>query len=70
MEIKDPSDKIFDTLRDVNDEQKQWIDDMRNAVKTMGSLLDQLPNSRRKSIALTQLETAIMFANKAATYGK
>lgn len=70
MEIKNPSDKLFDNLRDTSDEQKQWVQDIRNAAETIENLLNLLPNSRRKSLALTHLETAIMFANKAATYGK
>lgn len=70
LDVKDPCDKMFSELRQVNDDQKAWIAKLRELAEAVEAHIDVLPNSRRKSLALTHLESSVLFANKAATYGK
>ncbi|MFA6080732.1 MAG: hypothetical protein WC753_04645 [Candidatus Gracilibacteria bacterium] len=69
LEIKDPCDEIFSALRTVNEEQAAFIVSLRDKANEILELLNELPNSRRKSIAITKLEECVLFANKTATYG-
>lgn len=69
LKIEDPTTELFSELRKVNNEQKEWLAKMRKVAANFVALLDELPNSRRKSIATSRLEDAVLYANKAATYG-
>lgn len=70
LKLHDPChDKIFGELREINDEQREFIKVLRQKANDLIDHLNHLESGRRKSIAITHLETAIMFATKAATYG-
>jgi hypothetical protein len=59
------------TNRPPTQEQGVMLDDITEAMKGVAETLDLLPNSRFKSLALTNLEQASMWAKKATvfTYG-
>jgi len=60
----DPFDYIAPTLQ-----QREAIDRFRHCAKSYRSVLEELPASRERSIALTHLEEALMWSNKAAVRG-
>jgi hypothetical protein len=70
LTIHDPSAELFAPLRNINDEQKAWLDEVRQAANMLLVRFEALPDSRRKSIAITKLEESILFANKCATFGR
>jgi hypothetical protein len=70
LKIEDPTSEMFSGLRKINEHQEYFIDRLRNQGIDLIDLINWLPNSRRKSIAITHIETAVMFATKAATYGE
>lgn len=45
------------------------VDRLRSAFNALGAEIEALPPSRRRAVALTNLETAGMWAVKAATIG-
>lgn len=59
------------TNRAPNEAQGVMLDDITEAMKAVAETLDVLPSSRFKSLALTNLEQASMWAKKATvfTYG-
>lgn len=56
------------TARDFNPSNNQMVDDIKNAANEFAKVVESLPESRRKSIALTHIETASMFAVKSVFY--
>jgi len=57
--------KIYDSFR-VTDEGVEKIMQLREGFSTLHDLIEACaPSSRERSVALTHLETAAMFANKA-----
>ena len=53
----------------VNDEQSERIEDVKNAISfAMTDIDNNCPPSREKSLALTKLEEAAMWASKAISH--
>jgi len=48
-----------------NPSNSELVAEIKSAVNDLAAVIDKLPPSRRKSIAITHLETASMFAVKA-----
>lgn len=69
IDPKDPTQDMFTDLREINDAQKQFIKELRWKATDLLKLFEQIPNCRRKSIAITELEQCVMFATKAICYG-
>ena len=53
--------------RPLTDEEKQKVSDVKDATHDFGELLDSLPPSRERSIAITKLEEASMWAVRGLT---
>lgn len=63
-------DNPFDQ-RAVTDEQVLEMQRIRDAMhRAFALIIDNAPNCRERSLALTKLEEASMWANKAITHGK
>jgi hypothetical protein len=56
------------TNRKPNGVQGQMLDEITEAMLHVATVIDQLPNSRFKSLAFTQLEQASMWAKKATVF--
>jgi len=56
------------TAKDFNPSNNELVDEIKGKANELAEVIAKLPNSRRKSIALTHLETASMFAVKAIFY--
>ena len=59
------------TAKDFNpsgNEMVDMVDELKAAANAYAALVEKLPPSRRRSIALTHIETASMFAVKAVFY--
>lgn len=56
------------TARDFNPSNDQLVDQIKESANTFANLVKQMPPSRRRSIALTNIETASMFAVKNVFY--
>lgn len=53
----------------VTEEEQAQIQKLREAFSALGNIIEELsPNGRGKSIAITHLETAAMWAIKAITH--
>ena len=53
--------------RDLSDEEKQLVIDIKDFADKFAIVADSVPNGREKSIAFTKLEEAVMWAVKATT---
>jgi len=60
-------DDLFSN-RAPNEAQGVMLDDITEAMKGVAETLDLLPNSRFKSLAMTNLEQASMWAKKATVF--
>lgn len=49
-------------------EQVEKINELREGCKTLYELIDTLPNSRCKTLAITKLEEVSMWVNKAIVF--
>jgi hypothetical protein len=59
----------FDYVETTSDDD-EIMDDLRGKFSAIEAyILDSLPNCRQRSLALTKLEEAAMWANKAVTHG-
>ena len=56
------------TARGFNPSNNDVVDEIKTAANALADVLAKLPDSRRKSIALTHVETASMFGVKAVFY--
>jgi len=56
------------TAKDFNPSNNELVDAIKGKANELAAVIEKLPNGRRKSIALTHLETASMFAVKAIFY--
>lgn len=52
-----------------NPEAEAAIGEIREAANALAAVIEKLPASRRRAVALTNLETAAMWAVKAAASG-
>lgn len=60
---KDNLDKVF-TYHSPKNNQPQRYEEIRNTAKSFATLiLDKCPSSRERSLAITKLEEAVMWAN-------
>jgi hypothetical protein len=57
------------TAKDFNPSNNEMVDVIKGKANELSDVLNQLPQNRRRSIALTYLEIASMFAVKAVFYG-
>lgn len=57
------------TAKDFNPSNNEIVDELKSAANAYAEVVNKLPPSRRRSIALTQIETASMFAVKSVFYG-
>lgn len=59
----------FDYVSNLSTESLVKIEDIRNGAKELAAtILTNCPDSREKSLAMTNLEQAIMWANKAVSH--
>ncbi|MBO9430615.1 hypothetical protein [Sulfitobacter sp. R18_1] len=56
------------TAKDFNPSNNELVDQIKQKANELAEVVNQLPVSRRRSIALTHVETASMFAVKAVFY--
>lgn len=56
------------TAKDFNPSNNEMVDELKAAANAYAEVVNKLPPSRRRSIALTHIETASMFAVKAVFY--
>lgn len=56
------------SAKDFNPSNNDLVAELKAAAEAYAAVVDKLPASRRKSIALTHIETASMFAVKAVFY--
>ena len=56
------------TAKDFNPSNNELVDQIKQKANELAEVVNQLPASRRRSIALTHVETASMFAVKAGFY--
>ncbi|MFG6660089.1 hypothetical protein T8A63_07255 [Sulfitobacter sp. OXR-159] len=56
------------TAKDFNPSNNELVDQIKQKANELAEVVNQLPASRRRSIALTHVETASMFAVKAVFY--
>ena len=52
----------------VSDRAAIVIESIRDRAEFLAGMLDDLPNSREKSLAITKLEECVMWANKCASH--
>jgi hypothetical protein len=57
------------TAEGFNPSNNEMVAEIKGKANELADVLNKLPSSRRRSIALTHLETASMFAVKAVFYG-
>ena len=57
------------TAKDFNPSNSEMVSEIKSAANEFGRVVNKLPPSRRRSIALTHIETASMFAVKSIFYG-
>lgn len=57
------------TAKDFNPSNSEIVDELKSAANAYAEVVSKLPPSRRRSIALTHIETASMFAVKSVFYG-
>ena len=53
--------------RPLTDDEKKSVSDVKDATREFGAVLDSLPPSRERSIAITKLEEASMWAVRGLT---
>lgn len=53
--------------RELNDDEKDFLGDVKARAGALGELLDQIPQSREVSLAKTKLEECVMWAVKGIT---
>lgn len=56
------------TAKDFNPSGSEVVTKLKEAANAYAAAVEELPPSRRRSIALTHIETASMFAVKAVFY--
>lgn len=56
------------TAKDFNPSNNELVDELKGAANAFAEVVNKLPPSRRRSVALTHIETASMFAVKAVFY--
>ena len=56
------------TAKDFNPSNNEMVDEIKAAANALAEVVNKLPASRRRSIALTHIETASMFAVKSVFY--
>ena len=56
------------TAREFNPSSNELVDEIKAKANELAETINKLPSSRRRSIALTHIETASMFAVKAVFY--
>lgn len=56
------------TAKDFNPSNNELVDEIKTKANELAEVIGKLPDARRKSIALTHVETASMFAVKAVFY--
>lgn len=56
------------TAKDFNPSNNELVDELKAAANAYAEVVNKLPPSRRRSVALTHVETASMFAVKAVFY--
>ena len=56
------------TAKDFNPSNNEMVDKLKAAANAYAEVVNELPPSRRRSVALTHIETASMFAVKAVFY--
>jgi len=56
------------TAKDFNPSNNEMVDALKAAANAYADVVSKLPPSRRRSIALTHIETASMFAVKSVFY--
>lgn len=56
------------TAKDFNPSNNEMVDELKAAANAYAEVVNKLPPSRRRSVALTHIETASMFAVKAVFY--
>lgn len=69
LEILDPSTEIFSEQRKLNEQQIAYLRVLRSKANELLTFFNQIPDCRRKSIAITCLEDSVMYATKAACFG-
>jgi hypothetical protein len=57
------------TAVEFNPSNNEMVDAIKSRANELAAAINLLPQSRRRSIALTHLETASMFAVKSVFYG-
>lgn len=56
------------TAKDFNPSNNELVGELKAAANAYAEVVNKLPPSRRRSVALTHIETASMFAVKAVFY--
>jgi hypothetical protein len=56
------------TAKAFNPSNNELVDEIKTKANELAAVFEKLPASRRRSIALTHIETASMFAVKAVFY--
>ncbi len=56
------------TAKGFNPSNNEMVDQIKEQANALAEVVNKLPPSRRRSIALTHIETASMFAVKAVFY--
>lgn len=57
------------TAKDFNPSNNELVAELKAAANAYAEVVNKLPPSRRRSVALTHIETASMFAVKSVFYG-
>lgn len=66
--METPTVGPFDFNHNLTEEQKAKLERLRVAYKTLHAEIETLPPGRYRSLAVTNLETSAMFANKTVTH--
>lgn len=53
--------------RELSDEEKEIINDIKTGAEMLEEVINKIPASREKSIAITKLEETVMWAVKGIT---
>lgn len=56
------------TAKDFNPSNNEMVDEIKDAANAFAEVVNKLHPSRRRSIAITHIETASMFAVKSVFY--
>ncbi len=60
-------DRFRRQYRELNPAQIESVDDVKVAAENLEDIIENLANTREKSLALTALEECVMWATKAIT---